>query len=184
MVTSHPDGRKAVFLDRDGIINESLVRDGKPCSPRVLRDFHIYPESIEACQLLFSAGFLAIVVTNQPDIGRGLMEPSELNAMHQELLEKIPGCEIEVCCSPGNEHPVCPSRKPGTGMLLRAAERLGIQLHQSFMVGDRWRDIDCGAAAGCRTVFIERGYDETLKASPDHVCEGLLSAVRWIISQP
>lgn len=184
MVTPPPEGRKAVFLDRDGVINESLVREGKPFSPRTFEDFRLCPGSTEACEMLVSAGFLTIVVTNQPDIGRGLMKPSELNAMHQHLLEKIPGCEIEVCCSPGNEHPPCPSRKPGTGMLLRAAERLDIELHRSFMVGDRWRDIDCGAAAGCRTVFIERGYNEKLKTPPDHVCEDLLSAARWIISQP
>lgn len=178
---------KAVFLDRDGVLNPPIVREGRPYPPVSADEFTVYPEAADACALLKGAGYLLVVATNQPDVGRGTLEQSAVEAMHEKLLQLMPELDrIEVCYAPGNEPPGTPphpDRKPQPGMLLRAARELDIDLGASFMIGDRWRDIDCGHAAGCRTIFIDRGYVEELRVQPDHVCGNVLEAARWILGQ-
>jgi D-glycero-D-manno-heptose 1,7-bisphosphate phosphatase len=173
---------KAVFLDRDGVLNRSVVRDGKPYPPAALADFELLPGVAEACALLKGAGFLLVVVTNQPDVGRGTQSQAVVEQMHARLSEALPLDRIEVCYEPGN---VAPSafHKPAPGMLLRAAAALGIDLPASFMVGDRWRDIDCGHAAGCITVFIDCGYAENLRLPPHHRVTSLLEAAELIVER-
>ena len=158
--------KRAVFLDRDGVINRAVVREGKPYPPATLAEFELLPGVVEACARLKAAGFLLVVATNQPDVGRGTQRREEVEAMHAALCAALPLDRVEVCYDPGGGEP-SEFRKPAPGMLLRAARELGIDLAQSWMIGDRWRDIDCGAAAGCRTVWIDHGYAETLKAEPD-----------------
>ena len=178
---------KAVFLDRDGVLNPPIVREGRPYPPVSAEEFAVYPDAAEACALLKKAGYLLVVATNQPDVGRGTLAQSAVEAMHAKLRRLLPDLDrVEVSYAPGQEPPGVPpdpDRKPRPGMLLRAARDLGIDLAASFMVGDRWRDIDCGLAAGCRTVFIDRGYVEELRAQPDHICGNVLEAARWIVSQ-
>ena len=168
---------RAVFLDRDGVINRPIVRDGKPYPPMRVAEFEMLPGVAEACAKLKAAGFLLVVATNQPDVGRGTLARETVEAIHAKMSAALPLDLIEVCYDGGAAHGQ-PSefRKPAPGMLLRAARELGIDLHQSWMVGDRWRDIDCGAAAGCRTVFIDLGYDEPLRATPDFRAEDLSDA--------
>jgi len=107
---------------------------------------------------LKSAGFLLIAVTNQPEIARGALRIEALEAMHTLLRAHVPLDDIRVCIH--DEDDDCACRKPRPGLLLDAAREWRIDLHQSFMVGDRWKDIDAGYAAGCRTLLIDRGYRE------------------------
>lgn len=172
---------RAVFLDRDGVLNRSLVRDGKPYPPASLAEFELLPGVVEACALLKAAGFLLIVVTNQPDVGRGTQRQEVVEQMHAQLLRTLPLDRIEVCYDGGHGAP-SDFHKPAPGMLLRAADALGIDLPASFMVGDRWRDIDCGHAAGCTTLFIDYGYAEPLRQPPHYRVPDLLAAARLILT--
>ena len=173
--------QRAVFLDRDGVINPSVVRDGKPYPTNSLEEFTIYPEVPEACRQLKAAGYLLIVATNQPDVGRGTQKREIVDAMHRQLCSTLPIDRVEVCFHSGVEP--CQCRKPAPGMLLNAASQLQIDLTRSFMVGDRWRDIDCGHAAGCKTVLIDRGYVEQLRQKPDFVAKNLAEAAKIIREQ-
>jgi len=173
--------RRAVFLDRDGVINRALERGGKPYPPTSLAEFEILPGVPEACAELKQAGFLLIVATNQPDVGRGTLKQEVVEALHAHLRSVLPVDRIEVCYHPGRGASDCDCRKPRPGMLLRAARELGVDLAQSWMVGDRWRDIDCGHAAGCRTVFIDHGYAEALRQPPDHRVENFAAAAKLIL---
>lgn len=170
----------AVFLDRDGVINRPVVRAGKPYPPASNADFEILDGVEEACRMFKQAGFLLVVVTNQPDVGRGTQSMHAIEEMHSAMCNALPIDRVEVCCDPddssGSER-----RKPKPGMLIDAARALNIDLGKSIMVGDRWRDIDCGHAAGCRTVFIDYGYEEQLRVQPDLKASSLLDAAFRIL---
>lgn len=179
--------RPAVFLDRDGTLNAPVVRDGAPYPPAKLDEFVLLPGAAEACRTLHAAGYVLVVATNQPDVGRGTTPASLVDAMHARLCEWIPEiARIEVCFAPGQglDHPENRRRKPEPGMLLDAAAALGLDLARSWMVGDRWRDIDCGARAGVRTVFLDLGYQEKLRATPDFTVPNLAAAARIILANP
>jgi D-glycero-D-manno-heptose 1,7-bisphosphate phosphatase len=173
--------KRAVFLDRDGVINRPVVREGKPYPPATVAEFELLPGVVEACAELKTAGFLLVVATNQPDVGRGTQRREEVEAMHAKMCAALPLDRVEVCYDPGQGQP-SEFRKPAPGMLLRAARELDIDLSQSWMVGDRWRDIDCGAAAGCRTVFIDYGYDERLRVLPNFRAPNLQAAATLILA--
>ncbi len=172
--------RRAVFLDRDGVINRSIVREGKPYPPASLGEFEFLPGVTEACRLLKEAGFLLVVATNQPDVGRGTQRQAVVEEIHRHVCDTLPIDRVEVCYDGGDR----PSDfiKPAPGMLLRAARELEIDLARSFMVGDRWRDVDCGLAAGCVTIFIDYGYREKLRGQPDFRVSNLLEAASLILS--
>jgi len=180
-----PDGRggkrRAVFLDRDGVINRALERDGRPYPPANLGEFDILPGTAEACNALKAAGFWLVVATNQPDVGRGTLAREVVESIHAFMRQQLPIDRVEVCYHPGRGESECECRKPHPGMLRRAARELGLDLGQSWMVGDRWRDIDCGLAAGCRTIFIDRGYAEALRQPPDFRARDLREAARIIL---
>lgn len=175
----------AVFLDRDGVLNRSVVRDGRPFPPGTVAEFALYPDAAPGCARLAAAGFVLVVVTNQPDIGRGTQTLATVEAMHARLRAEIPQiARIEVCPHGGTDHgQPCDCRKPQPGMIRRAAAALGLDVARSWMVGDRWRDVDCGRAAGCRTVFIERGYDEPLRELPDFRAGSLAGAADLILGK-
>jgi len=175
--------RRAVFLDRDGVINRALERDGKPYSPTTLAEFEILPEVPAACAKLKAADFLLIVTTNQPDVGRGTLKQEIVDSIHAHMSAQLPVDRVEVCFHPGKSLSDCACRKPKPGMLLRAAKELNIDLSQSWMVGDRWRDVDCGHAAGCKTIFINRGYAEELRQKPDFSARHLGEAADIILAQ-
>ena len=171
---------KAVFLDRDGVINRALVRDGLPFPPPSLDELEILPHVPESLFLLNENGFLLIVVTNQPDVGRGIQKQETVEKMHKYLLEKLPLDDIYVCWH--GQDGECDCRKPLPGMLFQAADKYKIDLKSSFMIGDRWRDVDAGQIAGCQTVLIEYGYqDNKPKIPPDVLVSSLSEAAFWIL---
>jgi D-glycero-D-manno-heptose 1,7-bisphosphate phosphatase len=171
--------RRAAFLDRDGVLNHSPLVDGKPVSPRGLDDVELLPGVDEACERLRAAGYLLIVVTNQPEIARGTLTRETVDALNRYVAERVPLDEIVIC--PHDDADGCECRKPKPGMLLDAARRHGIDLEHSYLVGDRWRDIGAGQAAGVRTVFIDRGYDERRPQNPDAIVSDLTKATVWIL---
>ena len=175
---SAPSGRSAVFLDRDGVLNRPEIRDGRPYPPRSVEEFALLPAASPACDVLRSAGYALIVVTNQPDIARGTQRAEDVDAIHAALRRSVDVAGIYVC--PHDDADDCACRKPRPGLLLAAAEDHGIDLASSFIVGDRWRDIEAGRRAGCRTVFVDWGYEERRPDRPDRVVADLLEAARWI----
>lgn len=166
MVTSVPTSprRWAVFVDRDGVLNPARLRHGQPYPPDSVADFRLLPDVEVAVESLRAAGALVIVVTNQPDIATGKQTASTVAAMHERLRQWLKVDDIRMC--PHIDADNCACRKPKPGMLLDAAAAYGIDLAASFMVGDRWRDIDAGTVAGCETFFIDYGYDERGPATP------------------
>jgi D-glycero-D-manno-heptose 1,7-bisphosphate phosphatase len=180
----HEVSQRAVFLDRDGVLNRPVVRDGLPFPPATPGVFKLYPDVTEGCHRLKDAGFLLIVVTNQPDVGRGTQSRESVEAMHAKLRADLPALDaIEVCFHAGSSHgEPCDCRKPKPGMLFRAAATHDIDLKRSFFVGDRWRDVDCAHAAGCRAVFIDHGYRETLREKPAFTVATFREAVATILN--
>jgi D-glycero-D-manno-heptose 1,7-bisphosphate phosphatase len=177
------NANKAVFLDRDGVINRPIIVDGKPYPPRTIAEFAILPGVEQACVDLQIAGYLLVVVTNQPDVGRGILKKEVVEAIHETMVRQLPIDRVEVCYHAGDEFgEECECRKPKPGMLINAAAALDIDLSRCFMVGDRWRDIDCGKRAGCRTIFIDWGYKETLRDQPDFRATNLFEATGLILA--
>jgi D-glycero-D-manno-heptose 1,7-bisphosphate phosphatase len=171
--------RPAVFLDRDGVINRAVVRDGKPYAPALVDDVELLPGVGEALGRLESAGFARIVVTNQPDIARGTTTVEAVEAIHGFMLRELPLDEIRTC--PHDDADDCPCRKPRPGLLLQAPPH---DMPRSYMVGDRWRDIEAGRAAGCRaSILVDYGYDEPLPHEPDARVKSLGEAVDWILAR-
>ncbi len=174
--------RPAVFLDRDGTLNRAVMRDEKPCPPGCAEELDLLPGVVEGCARLKAAGYVLVVATNQPDVGRGTQTRAAVEAIHARLFELLPIDRVEVSYDSGREEPPSPFRKPAPGMLLRAAQELGLDLPNSWMVGDRWRDVDCGRNAGCRTVFIDGGYAEKLRAPPDFIVASFAGAIDIILA--
>jgi D-glycero-D-manno-heptose 1,7-bisphosphate phosphatase len=173
---------RAVFLDRDGVINRPLIVDGKPYPPHKIADFEILPGVDQACSNLKNAGYLLVVVTNQPDVGRGILKKEVVESIHETMMRQLPVDRVEVCYHAGTEFgEECECRKPQPGMLVNAAIALDVDLSRSFMVGDRWRDISCGKRAGCLTIFIDWDYNELLREQPDFRVANLSEAVEWIL---
>lgn len=174
---------KAVFLDRDGVLNVAPVRDGVPRAPDGVDELAIYPDAAGALRRLKQAGYLLIVVTNQPDIARGTQTRAAVDGINAAVGAALPIDEFVVCAHDDADNCLC--RKPKPGMVLEAAARHAVDLQQSFLIGDRWRDIDCGAAAGVRTVLIDRHYGERApEHAPDFVVESLDAAAEWILDGP
>lgn len=171
--------RFAVFLDRDGVLNAAPVRDGAPVPPRSPAEFRVLPGVPEACAVLRRSGWLLVVVSNQPDIARGLVGADQVEELNARLRAEVPIDDVVVC--PHDDRDGCSCRKPGDGMLRDAARRWNIDLAGSFMVGDRWRDIEAGRRAGCRTILIDRAYDER-RASPDYTVHELPEALPIVLS--
>lgn len=172
--------RRAVFLDRDGVINRAFVRGGRPYPPDTLQEMEILPGVVETIEDLHRAGFLVIVATNQPDVATAKQKREVVEAMHRKLFDTLAIDDIKVCY--GVEGDDCPCYKPKPGMLVEAAHEWNIDLTRSYMVGDRWRDIGAGRAAGCHTVFIDYGYNERRPEDPDYVVRDIFEAGRIILN--
>ena len=172
---------RAVFLDRDGVINRAVVRDGIPHPPSSPNELEILPGVAEAVARLKAAGFRLVVVTNQPDVARGAISRETVESVHALLSERLPIDEFRVCLHDDEDH--CTCRKPEPGMLLDAASEANLELSSCYMVGDRWRDIAAGKAAGCTTVFIDYGYMEKQQTVPDATAGSLLEAAEWILAR-
>jgi len=176
-----PRVRRAVFLDRDGVINRAVVRGGKPYPPVSLPDLEILPGVPEALARLRAAGFLNVIVTNQPDVATGRQRREVVEAMHEFLLSHLPVDRVKVCYHTEADH--CDCRKPRPGMLLEAARELGIDLAASYMVGDRWRDVGAGQAAGCKCFFVDGGYEEKRPENPYVAVKSLVEAGDLILNK-
>lgn len=172
---------RAVFLDRDGVLNEVIVRDGKAYSPPSLAELVIVSDAADALARLRRHRFRLVMVTNQPDIVRGNISREEVMRMNDYLCSQLPIDAVEICEHDDADN--CDCRKPKPGMLIRAAIRDDIVLSASFMIGDRWRDIEAGHRAGCRAILIGDGYPNELKASPDIAVANLTEAAEWILAQ-
>jgi D-glycero-D-manno-heptose 1,7-bisphosphate phosphatase len=173
--------RKAVFLDRDGVVNLAIVKDGRPFPPGSLAELRINPDAFIALPLLKSLGFSLIVVTNQPDVSRGTQTREAIEAIHTELRSQLPLDDFFTCYH--DQADLCQCRKPLPGLILEAASRHEITLGDSFLIGDRWRDVDAGFAAGVRTVWIDYAYRERGPAHPPSArVPSLLEAGKWIES--
>jgi len=150
--------RRAVFLDRDGVLVDTLVRDNRAYAPVTLEDFRVSPGADTAVRRLRAAGLVPIVFTNQPEVGRGILPRATLDRMHERLRATVDVEDIFVCVHAADGG--CECRKPKPGMLRDAAAKWAIDLDRSFVVGDRWRDIDAGRAVGSYTILLERPYSE------------------------
>ncbi|MEK6252908.1 MAG: HAD family hydrolase [Actinomycetota bacterium] len=179
--TADTSQRRAVFLDRDGVLNRARVVDGKPLPPSSVGELDLLPGVDDACRELHEAGLLLIVVTNQPDVARGTQTIAGVEALNRKLSSRLPLDEIRIC--PHDDADRCQCRKPAPGLLLDAARYWGIDLQRSVMVGDRWRDVEAGRRAGCKTVFIDSGYSERSPEAPDYTVRQLGEAVPWILER-
>jgi D-glycero-D-manno-heptose 1,7-bisphosphate phosphatase len=162
--------RRGLFLDRDGIVNKAIVRNGKPYSPRTLSEFELYSHIKPIVEQARRANFLVFVVTNQPDVGRGEVSQEAVEVLHQHTLKQLPIDKI-YCCFHAQDG-LCNCRKPAPGLLLQAALEFNLELSQSIMIGDRWKDIVAGQAAGCRTIWFDYHYydDAGPPVTPTYRC--------------
>ncbi len=174
--------RPAVFLDRDGVLNQAVIREGRPYPPDTVDTLIIIQEAAQALSVLRRCGFVLICVTNQPDIARGTRRIGDVEAINRRVMEELPLNDLFMCPHDNRDH--CRCRKPKPGMLLDAARKWGVDLSRSWMVGDRAGDVDAGRAAGCRTVFIDCGYAEA-KPDPEaeYTCRSVLDAAIFIQKQ-
>jgi D-glycero-D-manno-heptose 1,7-bisphosphate phosphatase len=173
---------RAVFLDRDGVLNEAVIRNGKPYPPANPAELRIAPDAAAALARLKAFGLPLIVVTNQPDVARGTQTGEMVGQIHDRIRQALPVDDFLSCFHDDSDG--CACRKPKPGLILQGAARHGVDPGRSFLVGDRWRDIDAGAAAGCRTVWIDRGYRERGPSiPPDATVASLGEAAAWIVQQ-
>jgi D-glycero-D-manno-heptose 1,7-bisphosphate phosphatase len=169
-----------VFLDRDGVLNEAIVRNGRPVPPTTVDEVVIPDGVTEACRRLSDAGFLLIVVTNQPDIARRTTTWEAVDAINAHLTDQLGLDAVRIC--PHDDGDACGCRKPAPGLLLAAAEDLALDLDRSLMVGDRWRDIEAGRRAGVTTVWLSSDYCEPAPDAPDYMVDRLLDVVPLVTS--
>ncbi len=174
---NHDKKNKAVFLDRDGVLNRAIIKNGKPYPPATLDELEIIEDVSTALGILQDLGFLLIGATNQPDVARGTTAKEFVEIVNAFLLKELPLLDIKVCYH--DDAHGCYCRKPLPGLLLQAANEYDIDLTRSVMIGDRWKDIDAGRNAGCQTIWIDRGYLEK-SPTPDFITSSLLNAANWI----
>lgn len=168
---------KAVFLDCDGVLNTAIIKDGKPVAPKTIAELDIPAEVKPALEQLKAAGYLLICVTNKPDIERGWMTQADVDAIFNKIRHDLPLDDVCVCYSEKSD-----CYKPKPGLLLDATKKYDIDLDRSFMIGDRWRDIEAGQNASCKTIWIDRHYAEKKPNPPaSYTCTSLKEAVQWIL---
>lgn len=158
------------------------MREGKVASPRTLDELEIEPDAPAALAALKAAGYLLLVVTNQPDVRRGLMTAETLDALHARLAAALPVDDIAACLHDNADG--CACRKPKPGLVLDLADRHGADLGQSWLIGDQDRDIACGKAAGCRTILLGRDYNSGTDAGADRVVATLSQSLAIILQAP
>lgn len=169
---------RAIFYDRDGVLNKVIMRKKKPSSPWSLKDFKLLPHVEKYLKTLREMGFLNIVFTNQPDVKRGYLKIEDLEKMHQIIAERLPVDEITFC--PHDDEDNCQCRKPKPGLILEMAKKWQLNLKNSFVIGDNWKDILAGKSAGCKTILIRRSYNKDLKENHDFEVKNLKEAIEII----
>jgi len=171
--------KKAVFLDRDGVLNQAVVKEGHPCPPASVSEVVILPGVAEGVQKLKDAGFVLIVVTNQPDVARGATSKAIVEGINGCLAKHMPIDRFIMCYHDTADG--CDCRKPKPGMLIAGAMEFDVELVSSYMVGDRWRDVEAGRNAGCKTIFINYEYDEKQPTSFDYRVGSFIDAINIIL---
>ena len=171
--------RRAVFLDRDGVLNRAVLRDGKPHPPSTLAELRVLPGVRDACRRLRESGFALILITNQPDIARGAVSAGQVEQINGLLRRYLNLDDVRMC--PHDDDARCACRKPRPGLLLEAARWWNIDLGSSYIVGDRWRDVEAGHRAGCQAVFVDHGYRERRPDGPYMRVRSLREAAQWIM---
>ncbi|MBM3206816.1 MAG: HAD-IIIA family hydrolase [Candidatus Staskawiczbacteria bacterium] len=171
---------RAVFLDRDGVLIRAIVMMGKPYPPASLSEVEVLPQVEVALNNLKAAGYILIVVTNQPDVATGKTPKLVVDQINKFLHDSLPIDEIRTCYHQDKDRCLC--RKPLPGCLYDAAHKHQIDLSKSFMIGDRWRDIAAGQSAGCKTFFINYGYHEKQPDRPDYIVASLAQAAEIILN--
>jgi D-glycero-D-manno-heptose 1,7-bisphosphate phosphatase len=171
---------KAIFLDADGVLNVAIIKDGKPVAPTSLAELKIPDEVKPALDKLKNAGYLLICVTNKPDIERGLMTQADVDAIYAKIRQDLPLDDVFICYV---ENSAC--YKPKPGLLLTAKSKFDIELTSSYMIGDRWSDVKAGQSAGCKTIWIDRGYIDEKQPDPpaDYTTHSLVNATQWILNR-
>lgn len=174
--------RRAVFVDRDGVLNAAVVENGRPHPPAAAADLKFLPGVRERVAALKGQGFLVVCVTNQPDVARGTATRAAVDEINARVLAEMRLDDLLVCYH--DDRDACDCRKPRPGLLLEAARRMAIDLGRSYMIGDRWKDIACGAAAGCATVFVDYAYAEPYRGpAPSHVSAAAVEAFDYVLSK-
>lgn len=162
---------KAIFLDRDGIILEPVIIGGKSHPPSCVSAMK-FIDGIEELLDYLVEFYSIFVVTNQPDVARGIQTQEEVEAMHKKIYKKLPQItDIWACYHDDKDN--CQCRKPKIGMLLDASYFYDINLKESFVCGDRWRDIECGQNAGCSTIFVDYGWNEKQPTNPTYTVKSV-----------
>ena len=167
--------KKAIFLDRDGVVNKAFIRNGLPTSPNSLNELEILPGVKESILRLKKLNYICLLVTNQPDVSRGKIEKKTVIEMNSFLKKEIELDDIFVCYHDDKDN--CKCRKPKPGMIIQASKKWDIDVRKSFMIGDRWRDIQAGISAGCKTIFIENNYNEDKRVKASYTSANLVDAV-------
>lgn len=170
---------KAVFLDRDGVINYPVIRNRKPYPPSCLDELKIYPDVLQFLKLMKKKGFYLIVITNQPDVSRGTISINKVRSINNYLIKNFPLDEIKVCFHDDRDR--CYFRKPSPGALLSSSISYNLSLAHSYMIGDRWKDISAGEKAGCKTIYIDRNYNEKKPKTYSYKTDSLKGAGDFII---
>ena len=170
---------KAVFLDRDGVINEVVFHNSKkPSSPWNIKEFKLLKGIKEPLEILSKMGYLLFVISNQPDISRGFIQKGTTEKINQIIYDKFPIKEIIVC--PHDDHHNCNCRKPKPGMILDLTNKWNIDLNKSFFIGDNWKDTEAGKSAGVITILIDYPYNQFVKSN--YKVKNLKSALNLIKS--
>ena len=169
---------KAVFLDRDGVLNNIIIKNGLPFSPENYENLKILPGVKESVIKLKQLHFYCLVITNQPDVSRGKIKKKAVIKMNEYLKKELSLDDIFVCYH--DDQDKCECRKPNPGLIFEAAKKWNVKLNKSYMIGDRWKDIDAGNRSGCKTIFIDNNYEEKIKTKPDFTSKNLLKAVTII----
>jgi D-glycero-D-manno-heptose 1,7-bisphosphate phosphatase len=172
---------RAVFLDRDGVINRAVVKNGRPFPPATIKEVELLPEVKHSLGALSDAGYLLIVVTNQPDVARGVTPRHVVEEINRHLGKSLPITEFYTCYHDNDDD--CDCRKPKPGALLTAARNHQIDLQNSYMIGDRWRDMEAGDRAGCKTIFVDYGYREKQPDTVSHRVTSTGEAAQIILEE-
>ena len=172
--------KRAIFLDRDGVVNKIIIRNNLPFAPTSFKELEILPGVKESISRLKKLNFICLVVTNQPDVSRGKIERRSVIEINNYLKDEIKLDDIFVCYHDDQDN--CKCRKPKPGLLLEAAYKWNVDLIKSYMIGDRWKAIEAGQSVGCKTIFIDCDYEETKPKKPDFTTDSLINAV-YIIEE-
>ncbi len=171
---------KAVFLDRDGILNKTVLKNNKPHPPASVDELELTDNAQQALNKLKDAGYLLIMVTNQPDVARGATTQLAVDTINDQLKSQLPLDAVRVCFHDDSD--ACACRKPKPGLITQAASDFNIDLSQSIMIGDRWKDIDAGVQAGCTSIWLQTNYNEKKPMNMDYTAEHLNDAADWILT--